>query len=107
MTNLLEDAAAHCPPDQPIEVVVSGKDDERLRLTVRNRGPVVPADLLPHVFEPFRRDGKRPGRGLGLYIVMEVAKSHGGGVTMTSDENGGTVVEMTLPRREDSPGEHA
>ena len=68
------------------------KDGE---LTVRDRGPGIDEDDLPHVFDRFYRAPSArgtPGSGLGLAIVHQVAQSHGGSVSAESlRENGGGV----------------
>ncbi|MFJ8661301.1 sensor histidine kinase [Streptomyces sp. NPDC093795] len=73
-------------------------------LTVTNTGPVVPADQVDGLFEPFRRgegrDRMGPGAGLGLSIVRSIAAAHGGSVRAVArgaGEGGGLVVTVTLP----------
>ena len=66
---------------------------------VRNRGHI-PAEAMPHLFKAFTKsdsNGKRDGLGLGLYIVNEIAKAHGGTVSAES-ENGVTKFRVALPR---------
>ncbi len=98
--NLLENAAAHAAPGEPVATLLVG-EPERIRLSVKNRGAVVPPEMLPYVFDAFRRVGPRSksrGLGLGLFIVAEIAKRHGGSAVMTSSERDGTAVEVSLPR---------
>jgi two-component system sensor histidine kinase MprB len=69
-------------------------------LTVRDHGPGIPADALPHVFDRFyRADQARglPGSGLGLAIVRQVADSHGGTVAVANAAAGGAVATLILP----------
>jgi signal transduction histidine kinase len=72
-----------------------------VRLRVVNTGPVVRADEVAELFEPFRRltdrVGSARGTGLGLSIVRSVARAHGGEVRATPREGGGLVVEIALP----------
>jgi PAS domain S-box-containing protein len=103
--NLLENATIYGAADKPIALSIDGSGTD-VRITVRNHGPTVAADLLPHVFEPFRRasaNSSSRGLGLGLYIVSEVAKGHGGQATMSSCEQEGTTVEVIIPRRPGHP----
>ena len=76
ISNLIDNAAKFDPTDDPIEVDV---DDGAV--TVHDRGPGIPADDAPRIFDRFyRADGARtlPGSGLGLSIVRDVAVSNGG-----------------------------
>jgi signal transduction histidine kinase len=70
-------------------------------LTVTNSGPVVPADGVGELFEPFRRGGTARtaarGAGLGLSIVRAVTAAHGGEVTAVSRPEGGLEVGIRLP----------
>ncbi len=74
-------------------------------ITVADRGPGVPRDELPHLFEPFFRGrdavaGGVPGAGLGLALVRHIIDAHGGRVSVVSDVAGpetGTAVTLHLP----------
>ena len=69
-------------------------------LAVSDRGPGVPADDLPHIFDRFYRSvasRSLPGSGLGLAIVRDIVESHGGTVFAEAREGGGTTVGFTLP----------
>lgn len=95
--NFLSNAARHGKKDEPIEVRVVG-DRDRVQLSVRNGGEV-PRDVLPIIFEPFRRSksASQEGLGLGLYIVRQLALAHGGDVSVESGD-GKTTFMLTLPR---------
>ncbi|MEQ9323624.1 MAG: HAMP domain-containing sensor histidine kinase, partial [Polyangiaceae bacterium] len=96
--NLLENAVAHADLSRPITVDVVG-DADRLEVVVSNHGPPIDDDVLQTLFEPFRRgdSGKRRGLGLGLFIVAEIARGHGGTAEMESDERG-TRARIVIPR---------
>jgi hypothetical protein len=82
--------------------VRTGVEGDRAVLEVANSGPVVPADVLPHLFEPFRRGQGRTassGVGLGLSIVQSVADAHGATVSAVPGAEGGLTVTVTLTRR--------
>jgi two-component system, OmpR family, sensor histidine kinase MprB len=67
---------------------------------VRDRGPGIAPEHLPHVFERFYRvpaARDAPGSGLGLSIVRQVARAHGGSVRASTPPDGGTVVTLELP----------
>ena len=93
--NILDNARKWSPPEGPIEVVLAAG-----ALTVRDHGPGVDADDLPHVFERFYRAAaarSMPGSGLGLAIVDQVARTHDGTVAIARADGGGTVVRFALP----------
>jgi two-component system, OmpR family, sensor histidine kinase MprB len=73
---------------------------EHGRLAVSDRGPGIPSDDLPHIFDRFYRSvasRSQPGSGLGLAIVRDIVESHGGTVFAKAREGGGTTVGFTLP----------
>ena len=93
--NVLDNARKWSPPGGPI--VVTLRDGV---LRVRDHGPGIDDDDLPHVFERFYRAPaarSMPGSGLGLAIVEQVARTHGGTVTIARADGGGTVVELAFP----------
>ena len=95
ITNLLDNAAKWSPEDGTVTVRLSGGV-----LTVRDEGPGISAEDLPHVFDRFYRSSEArtlPGSGLGLSIVRRAAERHGGTVTAASPPEGGSVFTMTLP----------
>jgi signal transduction histidine kinase len=99
--NLVENAVRHNVDGGWVRVD-TGTVDGRARLQVMNSGPVVPAEDVPGLFEPFRRHGPartgRRGAGLGLSIVRAVATVHGGTVGAQPRPDGGLVVTVDLPR---------
>jgi signal transduction histidine kinase len=99
-SNLIGNAIDHSlVGSSPIEVRLERRADN-VELSVSNQGKPIPDGLLPVLFEPFRRGREAPratgGLGLGLHIVSEIARAHGGSVTARSDE-GETVFVVTLP----------
>ena len=69
---------------------------------VTNRGAPIPAELVAHLFEPFRRGDdertqRRKGLGLGLYIAVQIAAAHGGNIRVRSDASSGTTFSVRLP----------
>jgi signal transduction histidine kinase len=83
--------------------MLDGNDPETLTLIVRNAG-AIDADLMPHIFDPFRRGhapSDRPkGLGLGLYIVQQIVKGHDGTIAVDSSPAEGTCFRVSLPRGE-------
>jgi two-component system sensor histidine kinase MprB len=100
VSNLLDNAAKWSPPGGHVDVAVTAGE-----VTVRDRGPGIPNEDLPFVFDRFyRAESARslPGSGLGLAIVRQVAEAHGGTVEASAADGGGTVVRLRLPG---APGE--
>jgi two-component system phosphate regulon sensor histidine kinase PhoR len=82
-----------------------GVDEKNVIIEVADTGMGIPRDELPRVFERFYRVDKARSRetggtGLGLSIVKHIADLHGGTVTVTSEENEGSVFSITIPMRE-------
>ena len=75
-----------------------------VQVRVANTGPVLDADRLDELFEPFRRGtsrvGSPDGNGLGLSIVRAVAVAHGGTAFARTRDGGGLLVVASLPSRE-------
>ncbi|MDW5594417.1 HAMP domain-containing sensor histidine kinase [Conexibacter stalactiti] len=96
VANLLDNAAKWSPLGAEVTVALSAAG----ALTVRDRGPGIAPDDLPHVFERFyRAPGARgmPGSGLGLAIVRQVAELHGGSATAAAAPGGGALMRLELP----------
>jgi signal transduction histidine kinase len=100
LTNLVQNAIRHNRAGGRVEVRVALSS-----VTVTNTGPVIPADAIDDLFEPFRRlppdrTCSASGAGLGLSIVRSIATAHGGTVTARPNVNGGGLtVRVGLPAR--------
>jgi signal transduction histidine kinase len=104
--NLVENAVVHNVPGGWIRLRV-GTDDGHAFFEVANSGPVVPSDLVPGLFEPFRRVDERTGSGgvgLGLSIVRSVGNAHGAALDARAAAEGGLVVTVTMPVRNGASG---
>jgi signal transduction histidine kinase len=105
--NLVENAVRHNVDGGWVSVRTEterpdhGGDGATVLLEVRNSGPVVQAEAVDELFEPFRRGGRARtasrGAGLGLSIVRAVAAAHGGEVTARPGAAGGLEVTVRLP----------
>jgi len=95
--NLVRNAMTHGSPEGAV-TVISAIDERALTLSVHNAGAPIPAAQLPMLFEPMTR-GKAGGEGLGLglFIVREIARRHGGDVAARSSAEDGTTVEVVVP----------
>ncbi|TMA19043.1 MAG: PAS domain-containing sensor histidine kinase [Deltaproteobacteria bacterium] len=97
--NLLENALTHGPPDTPVVVEAQGTA-AAVRIGVCNEGPPLAADEQQRVFLPFERGShaSRRGLGLGLFIVDQIARAHGGTMELRSDPSE-TRFTAVLPRQ--------
>lgn len=100
-SNLVGNACQHGDPRAGISIALDGSDAEAVTFAVHNAGSI-PEPRLPELFDAFRitrhrRDHSR-GLGLGLFIVQEVVRAHGGTVEVTSSDPEGTTFRVRLPR---------
>ncbi|MFI5754369.1 ATP-binding protein [Streptomyces sp. NPDC051569] len=106
LANLIGNALKH--GGSPVRVVV-GLESDALVIEVRDHGPGIPEDVLPHVFDRFyKASASRPrseGSGLGLSIAMENAHIHGGDITAANVPEGGAMFVLRLPRDGSEPAE--
>jgi heavy metal sensor kinase len=110
MINLLDNALRYTPAGGAVTVWV-GRVGDQAGIAVRDTGPGVAPEHLPHLFERFyraesARDRESGGVGLGLAIVKEIVQAHGGDVRVDSEVGKGTVFTVTLPGldAENEPG---
>jgi signal transduction histidine kinase len=103
VANLIDNAVQHNSADGWIDIATD-TDQGRAVLTVTNSGPVVPAEQLDRLFQPFQRldverasdaDGVR--LGLGLSIVQAIADAHGAELVANAPPEGGLQVEVRFP----------
>ncbi|MFK8848740.1 ATP-binding protein [Streptomyces sp. Ac-502] len=102
LANLIGNALKH--GGSPVRVSVRTEatpDGEDLVIRVRDHGPGIPQEVLPHVFDRFyKASASRPrseGSGLGLSIALENAHIHGGEITAANSPEGGAVFTLRLP----------
>jgi signal transduction histidine kinase len=102
ISNLVANAGQHGRRGSEIVLGVDGRDASTVYIRVHNQG-TIPSTLLPSLFDPFRgtypRREQSRGLGLGLFIVKEIVRSHGGSVSVESSEAHGTTFSVRLPRR--------
>ena len=87
-----------------VEVTDVLSDDEppRARVRVRDTGPGIAPDFLPHLFEEFRQESdgyqrRHEGNGIGLTITRRLVELMGGEIQVESVQGEGTTIEVTLP----------
>ncbi|MFL5299307.1 MAG: ATP-binding protein [Anaeromyxobacteraceae bacterium] len=94
--NLVTNALKHGARDVPVTVAVA-EEGADLRIEVTNEGTPIAPRLIPVLFDPFRSGDAKAGLGLGLFIVREIARAHGGSVAVRSDARA-TTFTVLLPR---------
>ncbi|HZP73953.1 MAG TPA: HAMP domain-containing sensor histidine kinase [Gaiellaceae bacterium] len=106
LTNVVDNALRYSPPGEAVHVSWSEKGESIVELTVRDHGPGIGADLLPHVFEPGVRgapsaDGDDDGAGLGLTIAKRLLEHQHASLEVRNQERGGASVTLSLRRSSD------
>jgi two-component system sensor histidine kinase MprB len=95
LSNLIDNAIKYSPDETPVEVTVRGGE-----VAVRDHGPGIASEDLPHVFDRFYRAPSArgtPGSGLGLAIVRQVAEAHQGTAVAETAEGGGARLRLRVP----------
>jgi signal transduction histidine kinase len=106
--NLVTNAVKYTQEGGRVLVACAGAGD-RVRVTVRDNGPGIPADRHVAIFDPFvqvhrRLDSPQEGVGLGLAISRDLARAMGGELEVESEEGAGTTFTLSLPRVEGDGG---
>jgi two-component system, OmpR family, sensor histidine kinase MprB len=92
--NLVDNALKYSPPGEPVEIALQGT-----QLTVRDHGPGISDEDLPHIFDRFYRGAESrglPGSGLGLAIVRQAAEAHHGYATASNAPGGGALLRVSF-----------
>jgi signal transduction histidine kinase len=102
--NLLSNALQYSSADADVQLDLTGRDTD-VQITVHNAGPPIDPAELAMLFEPFKpghqpplAGSRKPGLGLGLFIVKSIVQAHGGTIDVTSTPEAGTTFTITLPR---------
>lgn len=105
LSNLLGNAVKYSTRHMPIMVTARGEPDNII-VSVSNRGQPIPGDSLEAIFDPLVQLKSAPGNstepstsiGLGLYIARQIMLAHGGSLSVSSSDEGGTTFTAKLPR---------
>ena len=102
VTNLISNAVKFSPKGGDVDVAVERRV-ETIRISVRDRGPGIPADFKPKIFQKFAQADNtnaraKGGTGLGLSIVEQITNRLGGTVSFDDVPGGGTIFNVDLPR---------
>jgi signal transduction histidine kinase len=103
VANLVDNALRHNVPSGRLDVSTTTKNSAAV-LTVSNSGPIIPADQIPRLFQPFQRmDTDRShhngGLGLGLSIVQAIATTHAATIDTRPVPTGGIQITVTFETR--------
>lgn len=100
LLNLLSNAIKYTPAGGLVDVSFGKVPPDRVRVSVRDTGPGLPAEKLAHLFEPFNRlgqeRGERPGTGIGLVLSRQLAVALGGEIDVRSTVGVGSVFSLEL-----------
>jgi signal transduction histidine kinase len=96
LTNLLDNANKHSPPDEPVEIHLT-HGESMVELTVLDRGPGIPPELASRTFEKFASFGEHRSSGLGMWIVSQFVAALGGDAVIEPRPGGGLVVRVRFP----------
>jgi signal transduction histidine kinase len=101
LDNLIGNAVKYSPSGGCVQVEILPEGEEWVTIVVRDTGLGIPAEDLPHVFEPFRRGGNVVGRisgtGIGLASAQRIVQRHGGTLQVESTPGEGSTFTMRLP----------
>jgi PAS domain S-box-containing protein len=104
VSNLVGNALEHGDPNRPVTVRLWVAADA-VRLAVHSFGPPIPPEILPVIFDPYRRypvrNERSKGLGLGLFITQQIVAAHGGRLDCQSTDVEGTTMTAFLPRGAD------
>jgi signal transduction histidine kinase len=100
VVNFVNNAVKYAPDSREIHMNVC-KDGDFVKVSVKDSGPGIPTDHLPHIFDRYWRADhssvKYTGLGLGLYICSEIIKSHEGKIGAESEVGKGSTFWFTIP----------
>ncbi|MBW8847908.1 MAG: HAMP domain-containing histidine kinase [Burkholderiales bacterium] len=96
IANLL-DNAAEAAPGTPLTLVAACPDEDTLDVSVRDEGPGFTPEMLERFGNPYQSSKGQPGRGMGLFLSVNVARTLGGRLEARNRDEGGAAVTLTLP----------
>ncbi len=101
VVNFVNNAAKYASGSREIYLIIEDLGD-RAKIAVKDSGPGVPSEKIPHLFERYYRadysGAQYSGLGLGLYISSEIIKRHNGEIGVESEMGKGSTFWFTLPK---------
>ena len=102
VANLIENAIRHNVDGGHLEVTTTTTPGGEVRLSVSNPGPLIPAEQVARLFQPFQRLGAdriggAQGHGIGLAVVQAIGVAHGATINAAARTDGGLDVDINFP----------
>lgn len=100
LENVITNGVQHSPAGEPVTVTVKAErraGKEWAVVTVADEGPGIPPDRIPFLFKRYQPGNGSVGLGLGLFLAQEIAKAHGGTLTVDSIPGDGTKFRLAFP----------
>jgi signal transduction histidine kinase len=103
VANLVDNAIRHNVDGGRFEVTTTAVPGGEVKLSVSNRGPIIPPDQIERLFQPFQRLGAdriggARGHGIGLAVVHAISLAHGATISAVPRAGGGLDIDITFPR---------
>lgn len=107
LNNILSNALKYTTEGGTVTLFINYREQEQqMDLTLTDTGIGIPVKDIPYIFQRFfqssKTSGKKDGTGIGLYLVKTYTELHGGKVNLSSEENIGTTITVTMPVREEA-----
>ena len=99
--NLVRNAAEALGARGGAIVVAARRRGTHVQIDVEDNGPGIPENVRARLFQPFATSARPGGSGLGLAIARDLARAHGGDVTLVSTGPRGTIFRVDIPDREE------
>jgi PAS domain S-box-containing protein len=99
VSNLVDNAIKYSEAGEDVLVTLDS-NGEQVFIRVRDQGPGIPSNDIPHIFDKFyqvKGEHQRDGAGLGLTLVRSIAEAHGGWVSVESEPSQGSTFTLQLP----------
>ena len=107
LENLVANAVQHAPTATAVSIRLrldaSNATCPSIVISVKDRGPGIDPQLLPHLFDRFARSRDSSGLGMGLFLAHQIAEAHGGRLEVASSSTNGTQFNLVLPAEPVSP----
>ncbi|NBD24690.1 sensor histidine kinase [Paenibacillus glycinis] len=112
LVNVIENAVKYMDKEDGRIWIGLNDEDNAYRIVIKDNGPGIPADALPHIFDRFyradpARNANTGGSGLGLAIAAHIVEEHGGTIKAASEPGIGTVIMISMKKLEGGGGREA
>jgi two-component system sensor histidine kinase BaeS len=97
LSNVVANALRYAPSGSEVRIAAAQVAPDRISISVRDHGPGISPEVLPHLFDRFARGSDSRGSGLGLAIARRLVEAHGGIIRADQPADGGTLIGFELP----------